>query len=375
MNEDLLVAYKNSITRIFDKSTKDDIDLSKIEIKQFVSPASNTKNPIPRIFYQGDLIKKHNNFMCEYTCLNCTRSIIVCLNNITRKLNKGIIMCRICKENDDLKRTKQSEFMRMHANNICTIDNTEKLTLKNKLQNDQHDFDQVDDEFKSNYFRKHLTKDEFDRIKDKITSFQHYKFTDLSKFVYYPCVSINNQTRFNPYLYDIERDVIENITYIHFKCECCGDTFFNRDLYIQKNRYKIMCKNCSFTNKIFKIRTTKNVIGETVRYQSKLELKLIDFCNNHSVVIQNGPAIDYKFNEKKKTYRVDFQLPDLCILVECKDNHIWHKNNIESGQWNAKHIVVQDYIATSNLYKKFLIVMPKTFNEHTKYILSISNKI
>jgi formylmethanofuran dehydrogenase subunit E len=368
-----------NIVKVYDNSTKRDINISNIDIKLFVSPSSNTKEPVYRIFYDGNPIKKNNNYTCDYKCQSCDRITTVSLNNITRKLKNGITTCRTCKELVEEKRGKHSIFMKENANDIFNgtfikQDNNlhPKPVLKDKLNKDQVDFHNMDENFKNEYFKKHLTCEEFDKIKDKIMSFQHEKFKNITKFEYYPCVSIHNQTKFNPYLYDTENDTIENITYIHYRCENCDEIFFNRDLYIQKNKFKILCKDCNFTNNIFKIRTCTNLDDEKIKFQSKLEKKLIDFCNNNKIVIQNGPYLKYKFNDKEKIYRVDFQIPSLGILIECKDEHIWHIKNVQSGQWDAKVESVNNFITSQDKYKTFIMIFPKCFNEKTQYLANLS---
>jgi hypothetical protein len=248
------------------------------------------------------------------------------------------------------------------------------IPLHLRLIEDEQDFEKEDDDFKNNYFRKHLTRDEFERIRHKIYSFQHEKFADLSHFEYYPCVKIGNQSRFCPYMYDKTRDVLEKIQYIYYDCDCCGGRFYNRDLYIQKNKYKILCSDCNFTNNTFKLRNTTNCRDEKIQYQSQFEKKFICFCNEHNIIVQNGPVIHYDFNGLKR-YKVDFQLPELKILVEIKDNHIWHKQNLETGKWQAKQSAVEMFVENNSSYNTFMLIYPKTYADKKEIILKKANKI
>ena len=366
-----------TLKTVYDRTTKEHLDVSKLKTEKHSSNYSNTKTPFYRLFYDDKLIKRNNNYMCAYECHNCSRTNIVSLNNIIRKLNQGKKNCSTCKEYEPVKRSLQSEFMKVNGAKVRNKEmfravDQQQPSLLDKLLQDQTDFDQEDDEYKANYFRKHLTFEEFERIRSKIVSFHHEKFTNIHGFRYFPCVKIGNQTKYNPYLYDPMRDVLEKIVYIHYVCDCCGTTFFNRDLYIQKNKYKLLCNECNFTNNTFKVRNTKNINGETVRYQSKLEKKFIDFCTSNGLVLKNGPYIPYVFNGIK-TYRIDFELPDKKLLVETKDNHIWHQKNIKSGKWQAKQQAACDYAEYHGM--EFMMVYPRSFIDSTKMILRKANKI
>lgn len=369
-----------TLKSVYDKHTKNSIDVSRIKVDKFTSMYSNTKIPTYRLFFDDKVIKKNNTFMCEYECKSCNRLNVVTLNNIARKLNKGMLKCSTCKEYDVEKREKQSLYMQENGAMIrLGMEVKEKsqrnqVSLIEKLNSNYTEFNNEDDDFKVNYFRKHLTSEEFERIQQKIVSFQHDKFSTMSNFVYYPCVKISNQTKYNPYLYDKTRDVLEKITYINFRCENCDDVFFNRDIYIQKNKYKILCNNCNFTNNVFKIRTSKNILGEKLQYQSKFELKFICFCNENGIVVKNGPIIPYEFNGTKK-YKVDFSLPDIQLLVEIKDNHIWHKQNLQSGKWQAKQNAALQFVKSISEHHRFMMIFPKNYLENTTSILKMANKI
>jgi hypothetical protein len=192
----------------------------------------------------------------------------------------------------------------------------------------------------------------------------------MDHFEYFPCVRISNQAYFNPFLYDKQRDAIEPIRYIVFQCEACNNTFCNRDLHVQKNKYKILCQDCGFTNNTFKIRSWKNRDGDKILYQSQLELKFIKALNQRGILVNNGPHIPYQFMGKTHKYKVDFYLPQASILVECKDNHHWHKKNCETGKWQAKSTAAAQYAKDNNC--QFEVVFPKNL---MAFIDKLVNKI
>ena len=64
--------------------------------------------------------------------------------------------------------------------------------------------------------------------------------------------------------------------------------------------------------------------------QSKEEIKFVNWCNEHDVVVVNGPSLTYRWKDKECTYRVNFELPELGWLVEVREQRC------EGGKWMAK---------------------------------------
>jgi hypothetical protein len=152
------------------------------------------------------------------------------------------------------------------------------------------------------------------------------------------------------------------------KCDNCEQYWRAKDLKKFKNDIKIFCKDCSLTNKTFKIRRTNNVNNDIVLYQSKLELKFINWCNNNNILVINGPIIKYNFNGDKR-YRVDFQIGN--DLVEIKDCHIWHRNDVKSGKWDEKKKAV-DNLIKNNEYNNFYLITPSNWNDMLKKLIKYS---
>lgn len=353
MNVENINKLHNNIVSVWkDKDMNNEIDLSKLRIEKMVHMYSNTKIPVYRFLLNNELITKNNTNMCKYKCLTCNREQIVSLNNILRKMNCNITNCYTCRNLDEQKHT--------------LIQNKQFTSLLEKIQIDEIIFQNFDDDFKDAYFKKHLTDEEFEYLRPKIISFQNKKFK-IDMFDYKPYVSISNQTRFCPYLYDKNRDCLEKVQYIEFKCDGCGEKFINRDLFVQKNRIKIYCQDCNLTNNIFKIRTIKNYDNKSIMYQSKFELKFVRWCNENKIIVVNGPKLEYQWNDKRRTYRVDFLIDKISSLIEIKDNHVWHKEQIQNGKWKNKEACVMKYCVENNM--KYEIIFPKNYIEVCKKIL------
>lgn len=343
-------------------------DLKNFKIDTIIHKYSNTKVPLYRFFKNDNIITRNNNINVTYKCISCNSIHIVCLNNILRKINKNISKCRICKELDEFKKLNHSIYM-TNIYPLKKIDIREKIELTDKLKDDINKFNTYDDDFKENYYKRNMTLDEFNYIRNKIISIQNNKIQLSDKLIYYPTVGISNQTKFSPYLFDIERNCLEKICNIKFICEKCSNIFITKNLLIHKNKIKIYCKDCNFTNNIFKIRTYKNLVNETILYQSKFELKFIRYCNIHKILLYNGPKITYNFNDKNLTYKIDFCIPKLKLLIEIKDNHVWHRDQISSGKWESKLKGVNKYILETDTYNNYIVIYPKNYVELTEKIV------
>ena len=364
MDIDTIIKLKKNIKSIkliikeSNKEWKNEDITSSFDIDKIAHKYSNTKIPLYRFFYNKAIITRNNHYIVTYQCLHCDAIHIVALNNILRKINKNITKCRICKELDEEKRKKQSEYMLnnpiLKSKNLSLTTNQQishtipstslPPSLIEKLVADKLAFENYDDEFKENYFRRNMTYEEFEYIKKKIVSIQNSKFNLTDDLIYYPCVSISNQTRFCPYLYSLSRNCIEKIHNITLKCDNCNNHFISKDLHSHKNKIKALCKDCNLTNNIFKLRSYTNLSNEKIMYQSKFELKFIRFCNEKKIYITNGPKIEYYLNNKRCTYRVDFAIPKIKYLIEIKDNHIWHRDQVNSGKWQEKVEAANKYI-------------------------------
>lgn len=369
--------------------------LALFSINKIQHKYSNTKVPLYRFFFnknstdnftefEENIITRNNHYNITYKCIKCDSIHKVALNNILRKINNNITNCKICKEYEELKRNNHSIKLKTYYYNIknntnqdIKLENKIKIKLIDKLDNDKTKFDNIDDEFKDNYFRRNMDNQEFEYIRKKIISFQNKKFIMTDDFVYYPCVSISNQTRFSPYLYSKINNNIEKIVNIELKCENCSSIFISKNLHSHKNKIKALCKDCNLTNNIFKIRSFKNLANETICYQSKFELKFIRYCNENKILVINGPKISYnrENSNKSHSYRVDFAIPKLKLLIEIKDNHIWHRDQVASGKWEEKVKGVDNFLQNKHMYndviyEKYIIIFPKNYVNECKNILN-----
>jgi hypothetical protein len=341
------------------------IDKSNIDIKKHSSKYSNTKTPLYKIHINNEPISRNNKFYINFNCITCDSVNEITLNIFARKVNKNIKGCFSCMNIGENKRINQSNFMKENASDIFTfkyIKTHEKklkdLTFTEKLNMSEESFNKESCEFIEKYYINNFTKLEFDNIRNKIVSIGNGKITKeyLSELVYYPTFIINNQTKYTPILYHPITYCIEKPKYISYMCDNCESVFTNRDLYIQKKNTKLFCRDCSLTNRIFKIRYMKLKNGEKIRYQSTPEKRFIKWCDNNNIKIKNGPNIPFSFDGKDRKYYVDFDLPERRIIVEIKDNHIWHKQQLENGKWGKKEEAAIKWCETNSY--SFELIFP-----------------
>ena len=347
MELSLINQYIHNISRIYDKKKEETSSLQNICVNKLVNKYSSTKVPIYKLVIDGKEISRNNNLVITYKCLNCNINNQITLNLFMRKINKNILCCNLCKNLMEEKRNKQSREM---VNNKFASQNyvkEKKVKQEIKLENIHMEslkkWEEMDEDFQNTYLLKHLSEEEFERIRYKIISVNNDKIKDLSKYKYVFNFKSNNQTIFNPQLVNFEENLLEKPVNIKFQCENCDNHFISRDLYSQKNKYKILCKDCSFCNKTFKIRNMKNILNEKVIYQSQFEKKFITYCNENNIVIRNGDTIEYEWKDKKLKYKIDFKIPDKKLLIELKDKHIWYTREKLNGKQDSKIEAAKKY--------------------------------
>jgi len=305
-------------------------------------------------------------------CITCGVESIVNLGNIPRKLNEGKVRCYKCKEMDPNKRLLHSNFMTNTYQKHGKVVPKPKLVIvttgQYNIHNSNIEFNRMTEYFKTKYFERHFTSDEFEVLRPRIVSVQDGKYTNIASLVYCPHIIVHNQTKFNPYLYDSMTQEFIKPEYITYKCDVCNDLFTNRDLYIQKGRTKLLCNECNLCNNVYKVRPTENIEGTRITFQSKMELEFVNFCAQHNIVVENGPNLEYTWNNGSHKYRVDFYIPQLNALVEIKAEHCWHNEQVKNGKWQAKIDAVNAAIERK-IYSSYFLIFPRNYEENKSIIL------
>lgn len=227
------------------KQKGEDIDLSTFQVIE------------GQMCIDGVRISRKNTYKIGYTCQGCNKQNIIRLPLFVRKVYKRSLTCKHCRDYISLEE------------------------------------EECNNEFKFEYYKKQLTLDEFERIKHLVVSFQHDKFTDISKFKYHPIVKIDHQKKYVPMFYDTERCVYEEIRHVVFKCEKCTNLFVSQELSLQKNKYKIWCKNCTHPKKMLNIHSTKNINGDIIYYRNTYELTFILKMSKLGICVKNDTTLPF----------------------------------------------------------------------------------
>ena len=366
--------YIQSIISIRDKNNNKNIEWKKLSIEKIITKYSNTNIPIYKLVIDNKVIPRNNSYIIKYKCTTCNIFQEITLNLFMRKVNNEGSYCVACRNKDENKRETQSKFMKENFSNIVSGEYEKKEvvkvknnTLEQHLKKSHEEWDIEDDDFKDNYFHIHLTNDDFDRIRSRIIDINNAKIKDLSGWIYEPTYRVYNQTRYTPMLVNNKDNIVEKPLYISFKCENCDIKFIHRDIETIKNKIKLFCKDCSFVNKTFRIRKLKLQNGENIYWQSVYEKRFIEWCEEHNISIKNGPIIPYLFQDKQRTYKIDFELSTHKKYIELKDDHCWHKQQVESGKFAAKEKHANEY-ADKNGYK-YDVVFPKNIAEYKNILL------
>ena len=360
MREEIL----NSIVGLMKKSSNEPIEIVNKKLVFEASKYSSTNEAIWHVFINDIKLKKTSDFLISYECLTCKKTNTVSTTQFLRKIRK-------CKNN-----CFQCQLQILNStpdHNMCKNVNNIPLSIKEIHENSIIEFESYSEEYRNAYFLRHLNNDDYERIKPKIISLCNGKYTNLQYIDYWSIYKVNNQMLFSTVLYDKKNDIIFKANQPILKCDNCENEWRAKSLEGFKNCYKILCANCKLCNRTFKIRPAKNIINETIIFQSKLEKKFIDWCHDNDILCRNGPNIDYKFKDKNRKYRVDFQIDK--ILIEIKDFHVWHKTQIENGMWKEKMIAIENTIQINDNYNKYLLITPQNWNDNIKNILKILNKI
>lgn len=362
----------NNITHITDTSGLELTDFNlAIEFSQKTKNkiSSAKKTAIWHLLLNGKSISRKDVYNFMYTCVTCGSKHKITTVSLLRKINKCSHECIECVNLNAQKReTHSANFATYIQIRNDTSAQPEPVVKSYVEKRDEClvKFNALDDDYKQSYYNAHLTPEDYTRISKNIISFHNGKYTDLTDIEYWPVYNSTNQMTFTHMMYHKSQGLIFKPHQPILKCDNCDEHWRAKSIERFKNCVRIQCKTCSLVNNTFILRRYQNINREPILYQSKLELKFINWCNNNGIVVKNGPIIPYTFAGKERTYRVDFIIENANILIEIKDNHVWHR---ESGKWQAKETAANEQV-NKGIYKKYMMITPITWMAQTKALLA-----
>ena len=326
-----------------------------ISIDYFKSKYSSFDGETIRLFLNGIPLGR-DGYRVKYECICGSINNILLQKYLMRNESSSCFRCR--ELNIDKIKT-HSDYMKntynINGKVVKNIKKVEELSTDDLIQKSKLLFNNESDDYKEKYFKINTTIDEFNKHRDSIICINNI---DIDSLEFIPYLSIRSHIKFTQYVKNNKNGKLAKFNNIVYICGSCDKEFLSSGRRLPKeklSKHKILCKDCALCNRAFKIRNIKNIEGNQVVYQSKPELDLINFCNSNNIIIKNGPYLEYFFNNKKRTYRVDFEVNNM--LIEIKGDHIWHRNQVKSGKWAMKEKAAKEYCIKNN--KIFKLVFKK----------------
>lgn len=329
-NKDILSKLTEHIEKIENREGEE-IKFSKLEFKIENRRHSSKESVILYIDNKALSNFEMKSYIIYYRC-RCGRLNKTLLQKYKGKLK---LWCQHC--------CQDSKFKDRYYANILDKEKKEKYLTKCIKIERPKDILECDKDFQNNYYKSHLTEEEFfDHLNDIYELNGIVLNNDIRKnikFIYAYPIS-NNQFRFTSKISFDDGKTFETLKTIKLKCYICGK-IFNIHLYNLRDKEinKPKCNKCSFSNKLFAIKKFNSEIS----YQSNLEKQFIEFCLNNDIKILNGFKISYNFQNKDRTYITDFFLPELKRVIELKGSNHFYRKDLKEGKIEAKNNAANNF--------------------------------
>lgn len=249
----------DSITQLINKKSKIDIPIVKKKLK--------FENCFYHLYINDIKIKKTSENLIKYRCLTCDSDNLVSTTQFLNKIKQSKKKCCLCNDTEQTITTK---------------------TYYDKYRDSIKLFQTFPEQYKNAYLLSHLTEEDYQRIKRCLISFCNGKLTDIDSYEYWSIYKIHNQINFSSVIYDKKNNIIFKTDQPIMRCDNCHNSWRCKSLESFKNCYKILCQTCKLGNQIKKIKICKNIDGDNIMYQTRFELRFINWCKNNNIVLRNG---------------------------------------------------------------------------------------
>lgn len=340
MTDNLLKELSNSIVSVLN-AEHIEILYDKAEIKPYLFKYSSIHKPKLTLFLDGKPYSSRNKFYITYKCsCGAVSTILLCKFLLKEKLS-----CKKCSQTEELKQW-HGEVIRNIKRGIGYISKDKKKTKFKR----NYDFEKETNEFKEDYYRNNLTANEYEVAIKYIWSIDGIEIKGKDVIFLEHENGVNGKKYRQMVLIDGVKHPFKNI---YLKCPLCDKIFhISRMIKERIKSHNFDCKKCCFNNRVFPIRKYR----DGLTYQGNLELDFIKKCDQNGLNVQDGAEITYDYGGRKAIYKVDFYLPSYKLQVETKDNHIWHREQVKNGKWQAKENAAKEYCTKNGM--KFVLLFP-----------------
>ena len=340
LEEELIKDLTNSIKCLYDENGNV-IPFKRAEVCYSVSPYSTMKQPTLIIKTDEKEYHKNRKVKVGYECKRCGSYNIIWIKKFLSKKQNS---CHKCSETAAKKE--------WHSKVLKAKKEGKEIAQKyHKIKTVNYNFAEETPKFKIEYYKKHITAEQFDKIKKYIYSIDGYVIEGKNEIQFLEHEPCANQLKYRQMVLIDGKKV--SLRHIKMKCKLCGKIYPIRRLLIEKiKKQNFYCNKCHFCNFKFQVQRYEDKLS----YQGNTELKFIELCKRHNIPIINGETVEYYFNGKIHHYRIDFYLPTLKRQIEIKANHIWHKQQVKSGKWKAKEDAAIKFCQLHNMQFELLFV-------------------
>lgn len=347
--EKILKQLSDSIVRVLNAENIE-ILYNKAEIKPHIFKYSSTHKEKPTLFLDDIPYSSKNKFKITYKCKCGTTNTIL----LEKFVLKEKLSCCKCSQTEELRKW-HGEVIRNIYQGIGYVSRDKKNVKRT------YDFENENEDFKKTYYSNNLTLNEYKKVIKYIYSINGVEIENKDvKFLEHEN-GINHKKYRQMVMIDGIKYPFKNIC---LKCPLCGKIFhITRPIKERVLHSNFDCKKCYLNNNVFPIRKYR----EGLTYQGNLELDFIKLCDYKKIKIVDGAKVQYIFNDKKSTYKIDFYLPDYKLQVETKDNHVWHQEQVKSGKWEKKEEAAIKYCTENGM--KYILLFPNEIEEFFKNLL------
>lgn len=339
--EPILLSKINYITsyKKNDKNIKESDEVVRLKLDKISYTWNKNRNNIDvfHIVYDGIPITRKNNYTVSYNCISCNRENIICLNNFIKKIEKSTKHCF-----------------------TCIVSGND--SIENKILLDREDFISLDEKNKQAYEKKLMKPRHFELIRKYLLSYNNNKIDNIKDIIYIPYYRPTESKKYyEPCLYNKELNIVSRAINLKFECYHCKNIIvFDSIRPLRKKNY-IYCKMCDLQFGPSKYKYEANILGENVKFKSKMQHKFLKYCNNNNIIIHNGIE-DLKSEGINLAISIAFFIKDLNYYIDILSNLEYEEYDMTCKRTS----IIEEYLLERG--GTYIIIHPKNYVSVTRKI-------